>query len=465
MITLFLNRCFYILRGNKVQKKPKETEKANKNIGFMRTLIESSKSFDIDYPEFFRFQKGMENEKRYTKKDGIFVSKHSGDDEVLVMFSGGIELSGSDVLGRKFNYLRHALFWSDLCIGSVWQKVTKDRQYELAGAGYDFVFTENSTVQDEKSRLTPISGISRTAVINAKGIVLGIIFLELRKEDNDEELIEDLQNRITEAKASGAEYIISMFRYKASAAGKFNEISKIAAQSGADYIIGDSGVIAGEKCYDRIYGVNKKVPRVHTLGAFGTGGFAYKKDSIVLRVKFKRVNGGIELIEESYVPCFTAGKANGISDIVLPVSSKPTDGVIPKSLKNTRRRIGRAFAGLSEIHSFLYLEKLFDLLDIPMPERYNDIGYKYAGKLRLGFDDMVNKGVYFLLPFERSGEKDREEYRKKLTADAKTAVETGAHFIFSPVDLGENIPHIVYEDPFIIYEKIKGRIIRLNSQR
>ena len=430
----------------------------------MRTWIETSKSLIIDYAEVCRFQKGMEAECRFLEKGGVYESRALPEDEILVMFSGGIRLSsGEDSSGRHFNFIRHALLWSDLCIGSLWQKCTRERQTELAGAGFDLIFAEEEGNRQSASRAIPVTKPNKTVLFRVKGLCLAIVYSVLKKEADPAVFQNSLQESIRKARKDGAEFVFVLIKYQPYLTPKFKIVSTVAADAGADYIIGDNGELYGERCYDRMDIYGRIVPRVYTLGAFAAGGAGFKKDSIVLRVKLRKKNEGVELIEQSYVPCFTANKANGISNVVLPVSSKPIDGPRPQVLVNTRVRIGKCYTGLPEIQSFLNFEGLFEMLDLSLPKEYEYLGYKSAGFLYPSLRDVLGTCVCFLKPYDTGKGIGEEEYYDRMRQGVPEAMRKGAYFFFSPIPLGNAVPHLVHQNPIILYNKVMRSINKTDS--
>lgn len=432
----------------------------------IKKWIDSEKSFYIEYPDSLRFYNGMEKERRFEDRRGVFTSFPGVDDEILVMFAGGIELAALDMYGetegRKYNYVRQSLLYSDICIGSSACRVTRDRQKVLARAGFDVLLAESVGACDPESRATALVG-KRPYIFDIKGIRIGLLYysIEDKKAQNlfsEERLLKDTDT----LKKSKTDFIFVLFRYRQYFKDSFEAAARAAARAGAGYIIGDNGCLRGDS-YGCIKHEDREIPVVCSLGAFGAGSQTslHKKDSIILRVKFKRTESGVEIIEESYIPCFTAVKANGVRHAILPVSSKPVRNTSPRTLKDSRRRIGECLKGLQEINSFLSLGKLFDIMEMTFPERYSSVEYRAINAICTSVEGVCPGAVYFAGVGEKGA--DTGSIFGRIRENVGLAMEKGAFFVISPMPLGDEIPHIVCGDPIRLYNKVYSYLIDLQK--
>lgn len=432
-------------------------EESKSSASKIKKWIDSEKSFYIEYPDSVRSYEGMEKERRFEDKRGVFTSQPGVDDEVLVMFAGGIELPALDMYGeaegRKYNYIRQSLLYSDICIGSSACRVTRDRQKVLARAGFDVLLAESVGACDPESRAAALVG-KRPYLFDVKGIRLGLLYYAIgdKKAQNlfsEERLLKDTET----LKKNGADFIFALFRYRQYFKDSFEAAARTAARAGAGYIIGDNGCLKGDS-YGCIRLDGREIPVICSLGAFGVGSQTSpnKKDSVILRVKFKKTEAGTEIIEESYIPCFTAIKANGIKRAVLPVSLKPVRSTCPQALKDSRRRIGQCLTGLQEINSFLSLGKLFDIMELAFPLKYQNIEYKAINAICTSVEGVCKGAVYFAGVGE--ARENTSLMFRRIRENVEYAMKKGAFFVVSPMPLGEEIPHVVCGDPIRFYNKV-----------
>ncbi|MDO4184342.1 MAG: CapA family protein [Rhodospirillales bacterium] len=117
------------------------------------------------------------------------------------------------------------------------------------------------------------------------------------------------------------------------------KIAKEMAEAGVDYILGSHPHAL--QPYDEININDRTVPVIYSLGNFLSSSRLGQctRDTIVLQLELKKIDGKCCLVRNEYVPCQIFDWFEGRNYPIIPLNSKFNGGIKSKMLKKAAKRI------------------------------------------------------------------------------------------------------------------------------
>lgn len=166
--------------------------------------------------------------------------------------------------------------------------------------------------------------------------------------------------------------------------------------------------------------------------------------AVVLRTKLLKTEDRY-ITNTGYIPLYNIRKELPYKDVVR-IDYHNTEHRRNENIMASLTHIENSTGVLRDIRNILTLNDICDILDVTLPEKYSRIGNVSVGKVcSRSFEVNSDDVFFFRQPFEDPNDKDVKplEYRMR---SVYTALNRGALFIISYVDLDPSIPHIKIED-------------------
>lgn len=156
---------------------------------------------------------------------------------------------------------------------------------------------------------------------------------------------EKAEKEVKEARAAGAEFIITYVHWGVKNVFEITKSQKKTAQEladvGVDYIVGGHSHLV--QPYEELTSADgKKVPCFYSLGDFHSSinQIPGNRDSIVVRIHLKRnILGKVILEENGYIPCYTFTNYRGKSYVTMPLDPGFNGGIELKKYEKFHSRI------------------------------------------------------------------------------------------------------------------------------
>ncbi len=166
--------------------------------------------------------------------------------------------------------------------------------------------------------------------------------------------------------------------------------------------------------------------------------------AVILRTKLLRTPDRY-ITNTGYIPLYNIRKEPPYKDVIR-IDYHNTEHRRNDDIMAALTHIEDSTGVLRDIRNILTLNDICEILDVRLPDKYADIGNVSVGKVcSRSFEVNSDDVFFFRQPFEDPNDKDVKplEYRMRSVF---TALNRGALFIISYVDLDPSIPHIKIED-------------------
>lgn len=365
--------------------------------------------------------------KKVQAYEKVYYADHDTSEKVTICCLGGFEL-----LKNKEPDIRDISTKGDFLIGYI----RDSSSYSNIPDSLDAVcLSEKATayVNKEDSRLVSIDSYK---CFECKGLKIGVLNYS---SDTDFEV---LLQTISIVKQQKVKYILVYISYDDLDNKAINLMKRILNHT--NQVVG----IGGNKAFTL-----NKTPRKIMI-SMGSVVTEVKNDQNiafpVLKNVVKMHDDKIVITEKSYIPCVFDYERYSI-DVIYPHDRKYVE---------LRRDLSSRILKRYEEYRTLNVGRIFELLDISMDEKYVKYSDIPVNKMCVYPSELIRKSVLFLREYDPVvHEYEEEEYYRRCLGTIRAKIDQGLIFIFSPIELPEDIPHVQVESPLALHRHICSYII------
>lgn len=154
---------------------------------------------------------------------------------------------------------------------------------------------------------------------------------------------------------------------------------------------------------------------------------------------------GRYITNRGYIPLFNTVNDEGKVESVIRIDYHNGEHRRNEAMMNALEYIEDESGKLRDIRNILTIKDICDILEVQLPEQYAFLGNASVGKICARSFEVNSGDVFFFRePFQdpNDGEPKPLELRMRMV---EKALNRGARFVFSYVDLDESIPHVKIE--------------------
>ena len=390
------------------------------------------------HKELVRYNRQITNKYKALKlKDTDYI-------EVNVKESNGNRADfGFDILGqlRDLNKCEYTDYISDL------SGILKSDDISLRIAFADENNYDENILSHFRENMNLFTlSVNRNFLINCGDMKLAFIGTSIPREGNMEDVSIDerILKNIAYAKNTEVDFlVVYVLRESCSndsiSAYEQKFIRKL-AELECDLIVGSNS---------ENISIRKNVKRTDgrytdLIGSMGALFSIDKEHSEAIAVRIKFVKNRIDqeyIINKGYIPLFNSiekDKINGVIRIDYHNSEHKRNVNIMNALTYIEERTGK----LRDIRNILTIKDICDILNIGVPEKYQYLSNISVSRICARSFEVNSGDVFFFMEQfndKNDGEPEPLERRYKVV---EKAVRRGARFVFSYVDLDDDIPHV-----------------------
>lgn len=286
-------------------------------------------------------------------------------------------------------------------------------------------------------------------VIKTRGLSVAVYGAKASMQDGESSILdEDVLRKIAFVEGEGCDYSIALVDMGAvrepGSDGCGESLFKDLAMLGADCAI---GFREGELCLNGSFDRIGRVPFA-TIGNIGTfpGINSYQDGaSVVLRLSIHLAEGQCS-IERGYIPLWCDPGQDPISRVIR-IDYHDGEQRSNEPLMDRLGYIERCAGDLRDVRNLMTLQQICDQIDVELPSKYADIAKQTIRKISAQASSVSDGDVFFFMPpFNDPNDKRPSSLSYRLPA-VRRALDRGAVFVFSYAPLGDDVPHIVLDDP------------------
>lgn len=261
---------------------------------------------------------------------------------------------------------------------------------------------------------------------------------------NSKMKVEELWEIIQNLKFKGAEYLLLYISYDVLDYETENLMKE--ASKHVNQVVG-----IGEEIPFHNWTDNQKV--MSSIGSFTKSEHHNEEHAcIILKNRVKVYRRRVILLERSYIPCAFDAKEGVVRKLCIHDL---------KDLTN-RRWLSENIVKPTEEERSINLKKLFDILDLNIPKKFQDYLEWPVKKICVYPHEIENNSVLFLREYDPVvHEKDEQAYYNELIKKIYKHMRKGLIVVFSPIDLPKDIPHIKVESSMALHRTVCKYIVNL----
>lgn len=313
-------------------------------------------------------------------------------------------------------------------------------------------YTDKESSEDTKGFFEKY-GIYSTALrgeyLNAKifeysqGKIATIYYDRTKAEAKKTRIRIELARYILSLRKKGVDYIILYVQNRSKGQMYEREMNlyRFLSRIGIDYIV---GVTPNLRNSGTTYYANRRISKaIYSIGTFLSSNRKYSNKRIVIRLKFKQVNGKLVMYEETYFPYYRHRNKGFISLLM----NNPQI-ISEEKRKNLLSEVEQEMHRIRPANRVLTVEKMMHLMGERMPEKYKYLSDFSIGKVcARSFEVAAGDVFFYRQPFNDVNDIDPVDPKRRLRL-AKLCDKKGALLIISFQDnLPVKCPYIVTENP------------------
>ncbi len=214
--------------------------------------------------------------------------------------------------------------------------------------------------------------------------------------------------------------------------------------------LGCNAIFCSNYGWIHVGGNIKRLDRRHTncIASMGTMfGDSAEVEGAAMAVRFKLLYAdGKRVVNKGYIPLYNNIMSDGNVKSVTRIDYHNGEHRRDKAMMAALKYIEDETSKLRDIRNILTIKDICDILKVELPEQYEYLANVSVGKVcARSFEVKPGDVFFFRQPFTDINDGEPAPLEKRLRIVDK-AMNLGARFVFSYVDLDESIPHIKIED-------------------
>lgn len=405
-----------------------------KKIKFNRIVIEEKlKALLLKFAPYFY------NKLRYLVRrpfERAFLAPEAQSDYLTVYCLGRIE----DDCAEKLNDIASQLQQADICVGYL-GSYQEEYVNQLVGKGVNVCCIDDELPVGVLPNSDRVSIIAKNSaqIILRNNIRVGIM------QSNIELGVAAIRQQIKLLKRAGVDVIILYLIFDERNEEQRSQAEKLKVR--VNQIVG----IASDSSWHQSQGSEKIFDSV---GTFVKKEYGQQdgRECIIFKHRFKKFGNKTVRLERSYIGCFFNPAIEQIQKIQLH----------NREHLQYRRTLGKNISGIVEEERALDVKKIFEILDMKIPHKYKSYVDMPVYKLCVYPFEITPKSVLFLREYDAIiHENTEEEYYRDKVRRMRAHARKGLVFVFSPIRLPKDIPHILCKSPLELHRILCRYILNL----
>jgi len=381
---------------------------------------------------FPRFCRKLGNIKYWLHEQAKYLNR-KGRKTLTIYALGSVVLSAKETLFKTRELLEPA----DFCVAHL-KNYYSNQQEKILDFGIDaFCVSKVGNANDLKH--PNLVGENSGKVFSCNNVKIGVIHFNCKSEATC------LWRIIKDLKRAGAKILILYIAYDV----LDFETEKLMRQA--------------SKRVNQIVGIDEWHPFrkagnaeriVSAMGSFNSRHYQSQaeKENIILKMVMRSYKRGVICLERSYIPCCFDEQEGAIRRLSAQ----------DKNDLAARRRLSGYFVRPSEEVRKINLGKLFDILDLQVPKKFEKVLEWPVNRICVYPFEIGRNSVLFLREHDPVvHEKDAETYYNELTEKIYGHMRKGLILAFSPIDLPRDIPYVKVESSLALHRTVCKYIVDL----